>query len=441
MSETEVHPIALHRLPVVVDEEEVRIDMARMVFRRLNARRHKTDVPIPPIVGEIFGLHKAGKDTQLVKLDRWFRRQGYAVWMPQESAETKDIRSTSRVNPYAYEMRHFAYTFGNLLSAPTSRDYHFICLNRGIIDTLCWLERHKRAGSITEEQYSTAKAFIMNGPWLQTLDVLICLVCDVETSLTREFGLTRPKKYGSRMNPEELALMRECVLFVCTELKSQYPHLPIIQIDTTTTSAEEVSEQIISFLLKSVESRLKFREDDLLLHSMALLRKTAWITGPEIKLRGVVDHHTLRRNGWQLEGATQEEDLYITPKGKTFLDYGECFHLRNSAGRTYFVYKADSPHPRHRAKIHIPIPKDFVKDVLTAFDIVAKIKKKREIFARGGYLLNRDRVEGLGDFTEIKELSVAGEDVLLNIAAELGFEEAQVCTDTYIRLLQKATTP
>src|SRR3989344_8701133 len=168
-----------------IHQEDVLSDMARLVLSKLDPPRKKSQIPAKPIVIEFMGLHKAGKDTNLVELDRWFRRRKYQVLIHQESAETKEIRVMTRTNPYVYEMRHFAYTFSNFLEALTSRDFHLIILNRGFVDTLCWLEFHRRQGTISDKQFEEFRSYILSGPWVEGLDVVVCLTCSVETSLKR----------------------------------------------------------------------------------------------------------------------------------------------------------------------------------------------------------------------------------------------------------------
>ena len=57
----------------------------------LDPPKRKTDRPAPPLIAEFFGLHKAGKDTQLVEVDRWFKREGFRVFIQRESAEEHTV--------------------------------------------------------------------------------------------------------------------------------------------------------------------------------------------------------------------------------------------------------------------------------------------------------------------------------------------------------------
>src|SRR3989344_3532672 len=177
----------------------------------------------------------------------------------------------SRTNPYVYEMRHFAYTFSNFLEALTSRDFHLIILNRGFIDTLCWLEFHRRQETISNDQFEQFRSYILNGPWLEGLDAVICLTCSVETSLKREYGATENVIYGSRMNPQSLTVMRECVESVFEYVSDHYPKLALIKVNSDDRPISETRDEIITGVLESVKDRMKVDDDELIAHSPALL--------------------------------------------------------------------------------------------------------------------------------------------------------------------------
>lgn len=415
---------------------------AKLILRCIDIPKRKSETPVPPIIIDLWGPPKSGKDHQLVELDRYFRRQGYNVLLRQESAETEEIRSKKRAVPFMDEARHFSYQFMNLLDAIQNRDFHLIAHNRCVVDELVWFEKMKRTGAITQAQHDAVKAFIFSERWLEAVSAFIALTCDVETALEREHQNTEgPIVYGSRMNPKELMLMHECFESVYAELEAYSPALPLYRIDTTARSIADVRDEILQDVLNSMMRRLELQENDLLPWCKSLLRQKAWMTGPEFKFRRWVSDDVVRSHGWQLLATVVEEDTYLTPPGEPFLSKNECFHVRKSGDAWYFIFKKEGKDSRRWSKLHIPIPEDSVQNIISAFDRVAVIRKRREIFMRQNFIMNRDTVEGLGEFTEIKS-SVPVEDIaLLDVARELGFSEGDISPDSYVNLQRKMDAP
>lgn len=421
---------AIHHSPDTME------DTARVILRELDAPRRKSDVPIKPIIAEFLGLPKSGKDTQANELDRWFRRLGFHVLIHQESAETRDIRAIPRIDPYAYEMRHFAYSFANLLSANTSRDFHLIILNRGIFDTLSWLEWNKRRGVIRPEQAEYAKSFILNeSSWLESLDGIFYFMCTVDTALKREYGNASVPVWGPRMNPEALTLMRDCIESVYQDMILRFPKLPIVRIDTTDRSIYEVTDEIVSFLVNSAAQRLRLGEEDFLPWNVGLMREKALIRRTEIKVRGRVEDRALREHGWDFQARYAEEDIYMALKGRPALENDECFHVRAQGNRHYFIYKREAPDFRSRASIPpVPIPAGSVSDLIAGFDVVGTLHKERELFTKEGLVLARDRVRELGDFVEIRSPTTDSNTDLALLIRELGFTDSDIVPASYLRL-------
>lgn len=419
---------------------DVASDFAKHFLGKLNTEREKTDVPVKPIIGEVVGFHKAGKDSNLVVLDRWFRRRGYRVLITQESAETKKIRAMTRTNPYVYEMGHFAYTFSNFIEALTSRDFHAVFLNRGFIDTLCWLESHRRQNLVSNEQFEQFRSWVLNGPWLEGLDVVVCLMCSVETSLRREYGTTENVIYGSRMNPESLTLMRDCVESVLEYIGDRHPNLAIIKVNTDNGSADrtisETSNEIIMGVLNSVRNKMKINDDEIIAHSPALLRELAKDFGrQEIKFNGSVSIQTLLKHSWLPQGAVYEIDTYLTPKGHPALENDECFHFRfyGENKPCYLMYKGRNG-VSTRLRNSVPILPETMSDFFEIFEKVAVIEKERQIFVKGDMVIALDKIDGLGEFTEMRA------PVSSNIETEtekLGLTSDRMVPETYIRLFLK----
>ncbi len=412
------------------------------ILRRLDEPRRKSERPVKPALGELFGMAKAGKDRQLVRLDRWFRQSKFRVLVHQESAEADDIRKRPKDHTLSSQMQHFVYSFDRLLKGAVNRDYHMMLANRGILDTLVWLEKDRRDGAISGHLFKVLKAFIMQTDWLKEFDFIECLTVTPEVALDREFGPAwREGKviFGSKMNPTFLASYRDCVMHICETLTREIPHLSLNIIDTSSEPEEETEHKLVAHMIESLERRLALSEDEVLPWSIDLMKERACVTGPEIKLRGARTHEELRKCGWRFEGAVSEHDTYLTPKNRRFLEDNECFVMSSCGEKQhYFIYKKESFSTRFRPKIPIPISRECMSELLSEFTPVYIIEKSRELFSRDGFIMHRDSVNKLGEFTEIKGYTRTTEDELMTVITELGFTDDAIVPESYIRLAMNA---
>lgn len=413
---------------------------AQAILRKLDTPRRKSEMPIRPLMIEMFGFPKAGKDRQLVELDRWFRRSKFQVLVHQESAEAERIRQVPRDHSYVYQMQHFVYSFDKFLKSSVSRDFHFIIFNRCLLDELCWFEFKRRLGSVTQEEYDFVKSFILQKQWISMLDAILCLVTDVDTALEREYGKKDNIKYGSMMNPDSLALMRESVECVCGFLKAEFPDIPLLVFDTTHTSIEDTRDTLVSFILEKGEQRFSISEDEVLVRSPEAVKECASIVGPEIKFRGVKSHKVLRNAGWHVQsGAFFEQDIYLQQKGEEIFQDEGYFRIRISGDNNYFSFKrcAQDSVSAPRAKIQIPIQEEQIEEFFEIFDEAGVIKKQREILASRGLIMHRDTVEGFGEFTEIIGSPNTTGAEIMEAAGEIGFSPKDIVEDTYIKMFLK----
>src|SRR3989338_2357116 len=400
---------------------EVMDDLAKVVLKRLDTPRSKSEDPIPPLVAEVCGTNKSGKNTLITELDRWFRRRKFNVRLQEESAEVPWIRATPKHDVYTHQMSHFAYEFTNLLQAISDRHAHLFLANRNIVDNLYWMESWLREGKVIQEEVDTFKSFIF-------------LMSDPKVALEREYGNTQNVIYGAKMNPEKLELLYECTQNVIKELGTKYPNLPIIRIDTSSLSIPEVRDQAIAFLLRSASKRLLLTEDDVLPWSVALMRQKASLARLEIKMRRECSHATLRDCGWQFETAVAQRDTYLLPPDKEVKDK-EYFRIRETGGRwCHYDYKRNDLDFNRRMRLNIPLAAERIGEFLSEFQIIAVIEKEREIFVKDGTLLHRDNVKDLGLFTEFYGSKDVQEADLIDVAGALGFDVTDMVRSSYLKL-------
>lgn len=424
------------------DEEEMTA-IAKAILSRLDEPRRKSEAPVKPIIVECFGSSKSGKDTNLNELERWFNRRGFRVYIHRESDETREVCAMHRVDSYAFEMRHFVYNLSNLLDGWTDSNFHLIIHNRGIFDNLFYLSWNLKRGAVTKEQFEIFKRYVLGGPWVQVIDAVLVVTCDVDEALRREYGTSTNVIYGSRMNPEVLREQYACVGEVTEVIREELPNLPLFEIDTTDprVSIGETRDEIVTLLLRSEEMKMGLSEEEVLLESTTLMKRRAHEHPPQIRIRGTISHAVLRRGGWDMDSSSVEVDTYLTPKGTPPLERDECFHIRDTGAGRFLVYKRRFPGLSPGLRIAVPIPDGDSDRFLSEFEVIATLTKKRERFRKDGFVLAVDNVEDLGEFVEIKAPTIEAANSLMNIVEELGFSSQDVLPDSYLRLYLKKHRP
>lgn len=72
---------------------------ARLVKPYFNPKiRHSKDIIPPPVITEFLGTPSSGKTTLIRELDKFWRRQGFRTFHPQEGAEA--VRYLDRKTPF-----------------------------------------------------------------------------------------------------------------------------------------------------------------------------------------------------------------------------------------------------------------------------------------------------------------------------------------------------
>lgn len=269
---------------------------------------------------------------------------------------------------------------------------------------------------------------------MQLIAALVFLITDPQTALEREYANTKDVIYGTKMNPERLELLYDCTQNVIEELSSKYPELPVIRIDTAKQSIPEVRNLVVSFILRSAVRRLHLTDNDILPWSVALLRRKTMLAGMEIKMRGIRDHSTLRDCVWELETATTQHDTYLIHKGVE-MERKEYLRIRETGNQwCHFGYKRNKPDSSRRLRLNIPLATERVGEFLSEMHTIAVIEKDREIFVKDGILLHRDKVKGLGEFTEFYGTKTMKESDLLEQAFALGFSDSDLIRASYLAL-------
>ena len=95
-------------IPVKPYTEEETATFTRAIFACLDIPQRRSQPATKTALVDFFGMPKAGKTKTTEKIDQYFRRQGFQVFCPPETAEIDEIRNKSTDNILVFQARHVA---------------------------------------------------------------------------------------------------------------------------------------------------------------------------------------------------------------------------------------------------------------------------------------------------------------------------------------------
>ncbi len=241
--------------PHILGEEELSYSLSH-IFNAVDAPFRKSEPAPKTILVDFFGISNSGKTQTTSNLDQVFRREGFLVYAPQETAEHYNIRNKSTDDSTVFQGRHVSGVLDFVLNLPCDRNFHVAIISRGLIDMLYWYERGWRKGELNEEEYESARGLIYGYLRKDLVDAYFYFTCSDKVAMERENQGSPIQKGGSKVNPEELRKARQIYDGVVAEVKENIPGLPIFHIDTTHLSPRETTDKVLSYLVPSLDSRI-----------------------------------------------------------------------------------------------------------------------------------------------------------------------------------------
>lgn len=426
---------------------EERRAVAAALLQILDRPVRRSEIPPKAVVLECLGLPKAGKTALIRGIDQFFRRNGWRVYTPAEGAEISAIRSLSNRDKFIFQTRHLVYALENVIDSAHNKTFHVVIIDRGIVDTLVWLERGVRRREFSNASRSKMRDYILAGAWMNMIDCFCFFICDVDVALAREQAFSLSEEPGQNMNQENLLLFTRDHETALDDLSRRLPNLPILRINTTGKKPVESTAEAIDGILMILKKRFALQESQILPRSVDLLRDRLSARAYQelqLKLREWPSESHLSQSNWHAIAATTQEDTYLRPKEGSGLEPDELLRIRKEGDAYCFAYYRSQPVDSIsgvRAKVILPLASEDVPIFMAAYDHVAVVKKVRRIYVRAELTLMLDEVEGLGKYAE---LHVAHTDDMPNpmtLAAELGFREADIVRESYLRMISKKQKP
>lgn len=192
-----------------------------------------------PIIIEFAGLPAAGKTTAVNLLRDSFLARGVSY---------KVIPTALNVSPLAHFKKEWTFdawsicrTIMYLLEESIDSKNDIVIIQRGLLDSLCWLEWFRANGKIEPVLAQKIEEFVKIPQWFQKTSLTIALLADFKT------GLQRRGKIGKIVNPETYTQLRAAYDTTLNSLRTIKSN-NIVVIETDTLSPSQVHNLIIERL-------------------------------------------------------------------------------------------------------------------------------------------------------------------------------------------------
>ncbi|MCR4348058.1 MAG: NUDIX domain-containing protein [Sulfuricaulis sp.] len=235
-----------------------------MVKSALQARAERAaqrfrDAARIPIVLEFAGVPKAGKTTTLSQVHAFLRRCGFRAEVVVERASVCPIRDKKHAN---FNIWTACTTLSQILektqNPPRPDDPQILILDRGIFDTICWLELLEKLQRLRADEREAIEQFITQNDWRKRITAVFLMTVSPKDAMKREQGLLPiVGTVGSIMNEKVLGEMLEVTKRTAERMKDKFRIYEIntsqgaIQVDPKRTA-----EKVVDIILGVIEEQI-----------------------------------------------------------------------------------------------------------------------------------------------------------------------------------------
>jgi Zn-dependent peptidase ImmA (M78 family)/thymidylate kinase len=211
-----------------------------------------------PYIIELAGPPNSGKDTQSHILAQYFINiRGYSVRTIEEPYKSCPLDGIKYVEKYIWTI---LTTCQNLIIERPPRD-DMIIINRGIFDSLAYLELYNKLGELSKREYKLYIDLLTQPRWRESIDTVFLLFVSPEVSLLREelqqrdtvASLARsfdpmvaPKPHQNVVNRDILPILIECYDTTYQQYKGLFRNIYMLDeldhVDVSGTAFQLVSK-------------------------------------------------------------------------------------------------------------------------------------------------------------------------------------------------------
>ena len=211
--------------------------------------RHSKDILPPPFILEFLGTPSGGKSTLVRELDKFWKRQGFRVWHPQEGAEA--VRYIERTTPF-YNIATGLYAYQLLMQVSEGHQYDFVLFERCVFDSYTWMKYWQKKDLLTLEMARMMQESFLTGA--SRIDGVFIVICNYDIAITRETKNELTAQLGSHTNPDTIKFLLECNLESYEELKNRFPN--IFLLDTTLLDEKTMVQKVAKHILDLLEQKV-----------------------------------------------------------------------------------------------------------------------------------------------------------------------------------------
>lgn len=199
-----------------------------------------------PFVIEFAGTPKSGKSTSVNSLDNFLRRNEFSVHVLLERASFCPIPTKGHLFFNTWTAATMLAELLQNVETPT----HVIIKDRGIFDSLVWLQLQYRRGEVSRDELNTIAKFMLLERWRNIVDLVVVMRVQPQKALERETATLISSAPGTVMRSEVLTEFNDALDVAVREYRPAFKGF--IELDTSSSEPRStnllLAEQILATL-------------------------------------------------------------------------------------------------------------------------------------------------------------------------------------------------
>lgn len=198
---------------------------------------------VQPLFVELLGLPGVGKTTVASLLQAKFAQYNLKCAILQEAA----IKVPSQIikGTLSFTLWTLNYCLSEIIDYRKSREFNIVILDRGLLDTICWVRWLKNIGLIKGAEERVIEKYIEKIQWFETTPLIIVLHTDFTTTLKRRRG-----EIGRIVNEKTYLEIKIAYEQVLSQHYPRFLKRQVKVLDTTDISPSEVCDWAFEQIIK-----------------------------------------------------------------------------------------------------------------------------------------------------------------------------------------------